>query len=101
MDDLIALTKKLCLEVDENRHKIADLEKFRDRHRYPEDGKTTFVMRCEGKSFSFCTSSSRLFFPHRGKLVSNPLTLFCSPSLQVTLLLFSRPERYPDRLKLV
>lgn len=48
MDDLLALTKKLCLEVDENRRKIADLEKFRDRHNYPEDGKTTFLMRCEG-----------------------------------------------------
>lgn len=48
MDDLLALTKKMCLEVDENRRKIADLEKFRDRHRYPEDGKTTFLMRCEG-----------------------------------------------------
>ena len=47
MDDRLALTKKMCLEVDENRRKIADLEKFRDRHRHPEDGKTIFLMRCD------------------------------------------------------
>lgn len=53
MDDLLALTKKLCLEVDENRRKITDLEKFRDRHKYPEDGKTTFLMRHEGLMLTY------------------------------------------------